>query len=346
MATITLRRVSGLAIVATVAALAAPASLAHADNTTKAITSVSIRIVDTKIAPGESGVVNGHLAVQGPLTPDGRTVSLEAKPAGATEFLPVAEVAAGDRGGLKADVTPDVTTRYRWAFAGDDETRPSHSGVAVLRVTTNTHVPHRTDSSLSVRAVKRITPNGIVDIVRGSLRARHHRLVHKAVVLMSKTAADTEWTFEEIDLTNRFGVTKFVVDPAVDTAYRLAFMGDARFTPATSGIVRVTTRPDASITADPASIVAGETTTLTGVVTENGAPMAGQSVKLWATKAGHPKSRHVVGAGVTDDQGGVVFTDSPAKSTKYQLQVVAGDGTAMAVSPMIRVKVTAPPATQ
>lgn len=57
MATITLRRVSGLALVATVAALAAPAPLAHADNTTKAITSVSIRIADTKIAPGESGVI-------------------------------------------------------------------------------------------------------------------------------------------------------------------------------------------------------------------------------------------------------------------------------------------------
>lgn len=342
MASFSLRRAAGLVAVATVVGLAAPAPLAHADDTTKAITSVSIRIPDNKIQPGEPGLVSGHLNVQGALSGAGRVVALEAKPAGATDFVPVAEVTAADRGGLKAAVSPEVTTRYRWAFAGDDETRPSHSGTAVLRVTTNTHVPRRLDTSLSVRAVKRITQDGIVDLVRGSLRAGRLPVRHRVVVLLSKTDAATDWTFEDSDLTNRFGVTKFIVDPAEDAAYRMAFLGTARLHPTTSGVVRVTTRPDATVTADPASIMVGETTTLTGVVTFNGTPVAGQDVKLWAHKAGKPKNLHVVATGVTDETGTAVFTDAPEKSTKYRIQVVAGDGTAAAMSPFALVLVTAP----
>src|SRR3954468_3390169 len=156
---------SGLAV--------APVSSAHAaEGATRAATSLSIRAVHSAVRPGGSDTVTGHLGVAGPLTSAGRTVTLEEKPMGTDCFTPVGTATAGARGGLHESVMPDVTTRYRWHYTGDSDTRPSISGIATVRVRTPQHPAHRIDTSLSIRAVHRVVkPNGS-DLIRGHLRAR------------------------------------------------------------------------------------------------------------------------------------------------------------------------------
>lgn len=340
MAPSSLRRVAGLAIVAAAAGLVVTPPTQAAPST-RAVTSISIRVVDPTVRPGHSGRVDGHLVIRGDAIREGRTVTLEAKPLGSTGFLPVAESLTAARGGLTATVTPEVTTRYRWRYAGDTDTRPSHSGVATIRVRTGTgHHPHRINTSLSVRAVHRATTDGIVDVVRGRLRAGRVSLGHRPVMLLGRTDAGAGWTFEGTALTDRKGVVRFDADPATDTAYRLAFLGTALLQPARSGVVRVVARPDVAIAADPTAITRGDATTITGTVTVEGSPAAGVTVKLWRVRAGHPRSHRVIGTAVTADDGTAVFTDSPKRTSGYQLRALPGSGSHAALSPVLRVTVS------
>ncbi len=61
---------------------------------------------------------------------------------GTDEFTPVGGAVAGPHNGVREDVSPAVTTRYRWHYAGDADTRPSYSGVATVRVRTPQHPPN------------------------------------------------------------------------------------------------------------------------------------------------------------------------------------------------------------
>lgn len=348
MASSSLRRASGIAALATAVGLAVVPSVQaqtmRAQTVAPAVTSLSIRVVDTRIEPGDTGQVNGHLAIAGDLPAEGRTVTLEARALGSTGFVPVAEVVAATQGGLSTDVLPQVTTRYRWRYAGDVDTRPSRSGIATIRVGDPTHVPHRLATSLSIRAVHRETPSGIQDLVRGSLRVRHARLGHRPVILLARAAGSEDWTFEGTQLTERHGVVRFPVDPAEDSSYRLAFLGTARLQPAHSGVVRFAARPDVSIAATPAAIVRGESTTVSGVVTLQGAALAGVTVELWGTKLGRPHSTGKIATATTADDGSVSFTDSPRRSTKYRLRVAHTDGVPNALSALALVVVDRTPA--
>ncbi len=345
------RLVSGVAIVATASAvLVAPtanaqsrASLTGESQTVRlAATSLSIRVVDARIKPGHDARISGHLAVAGGATAAGRTVLLEAKALGTTEFVPVAEVVSAARGGVSTIVEPEVTTRYRWRYLGDTDTRPSRSGVAAVRVRTTGHAPHRLASSLSIRHVFRVSALGGIDIVRGRLRVGRVSLPHRPVILLARAAGTTDWTYEGTRNTHRKGTVKFVVDPSVDTAYRMVFLGSRLLRPARSAVVRVPHRPDVAITVAPSSITRGETVTITGSVTDVGLPVAGAKVVLWAQKFGRPAdARRIAEAGITAEDGSVVFTDVPRRSTKYRLRVVGGEDFAPALSAIAGVVVAA-----
>jgi hypothetical protein len=347
MSSFALRLASGGAVAATAAVLlVAPGSAqAHTQVApSQDPTSLSIRILDTKVGPEESASIRGHLVVTGSATPGGRTIVLEARPLGTDEFVPVAQDTTGDRGGVSAVVTPQVTTRYRWHFSGDDNTRASTSGVGAIRVTDATHPTRRLATSLSIREVHRVTDAGIIDLVRGQLRAGRVVLPRRPVILLSRSADDADWTYEGTHRTQRRGVVRFVVDPAQDTAYRLVFLGTTRLLPAHSAIVRVAHRPDVAITVDPLAIVRGESITITGVVTDNGAPLVGATVALFAVRVREPGARRLVETGVTTDDGSVTFAHTPRVSTKYRLRVAASEGTPGALSPVVRVVLSPPPA--
>ncbi len=336
------RTAAGAAVLATaVAGVAAVPALHASADTGRAATSISIRAVHGAVRPGASDTIAGALAVAGPAVPAGRTVTLEARPMGAAGFTPVGDAVAGDRGGLRETVTPDVTTRYRWHYAGDTDTRPSYSGVARVLVRTPDHPARRIDTSLSIRAVRHLEPLDGTDVVRGRLLAGRVPLRHRLVLLVSRTGDSTSWTFEGAHRTRRLGVVAFAVQPAADTAYRLVFLGTPLLQPATSGIVRVLARPEVTIAAAPALIDRGETTTVSGTVTDAGAPVVGGTVKLFAHPAGSTQV-HLVGTATTAADGTVGLTDTPAVTMVYRLRLVASTEHPAALSDRARVDVRIP----
>jgi hypothetical protein len=337
------RTATAAALVTATAALAVPTLYAGpASATDRATTSLSIRAVHPAVKPGDSDRITGALAVSGPATAAGRTVTLEARPKGTTGFTPVAEATAGDHGGIRSSVTPDVTMRYRWHYAGDTDARPSLSGVATVRVRTPQLPAHRLATSLSIRAVHHVIGTGGVDVIRGRLLAGRVSLPHRRVILISRTADDATWSFDGVHRTRHLGVVTFRVVPAADTAYRLVFLGTRLLQPSRSAVVRVITRPDVAISASPQRIVKGDSTTVTGAVTDDGAPVSGATVKLLARRVGSTRDLHVIGIGTTADDGTVAFIESPAASMVYRLHLVRSAGLPGALSDRVRVWVAYP----
>jgi hypothetical protein len=329
-------------VLATAAAgvVALPALHASADPGLAA-TSLSIRAVHGAVRPGGSDTIAGSLAVAGSGSAAGRTVTLEAKPMGTDDFVPVGDTTARIHGGLRESVTPDVTTRYRWHYAGDTDARQSYSGVVNVRVRTPGHHGNRINTSLSIRAVRHVESLGGADLVRGRLLAGRVALRHRPVILVSRTGDATSWAFEGVHRTQRMGVVRFKVEPAANTRYRLVFLGTQLLQPAKSGVVRIVARPDVTIAAAPTRIARGESTTVSGAVTNGGTPVAGGTVKLLAHRVG---SHHVrlVGTATTAADGTVSFTDAPNWSTAYRLRLVHSTGIPGSVSQPVRVHVSLP----
>jgi hypothetical protein len=329
-------------IAATAAGLAvAPVVTSHAAAPERAATSLSIRAVHPAVRPGGTDTVTGHLGVAGDLSPAGRSVTLEARPMGADSFTPVATDTAGDRGGLRESVMPDVTTRYRWHYAGDTDTRPSVSGIATIRVRTPHHPAHRIATSLSIRAAHRVVNTQGTDRIVGHLRARRVPLAHRIVILVSRTSDDDSWAFEGAHRTRRLGAVDFRVSPDENTAYRLVFLGTGLLRPSRSAVVRIGARPDLTIAADPTRIDRGGSTTISGVASDDGAAIAGATIKLLARKAGSHRLR-AVESGTTAADGSIAFTESPKVTTSYRLRLVHTSGVRAALSEAARVAVRLP----
>jgi hypothetical protein len=335
------RTAAPVAVLAAAAVGLAVAPVLQADAAARAATTLSIRTARPAVQPGDTDTVTGHLGIAGDLSPAGRTVTLEAKPLGSDSFTPVGTATAGDRGGLHESVMPDVTTRYRWHYAGDTDTRPSVSGVATVRVRTPHPHARRIATSLSIRAAHPVvTPNG-TDVIAGRLRARRVPLRHRLVILVSRTADDDSWAFEGAHRTRRLGDVAFRVAPDEKTAYRLVFLGSPLLQPSHSAVVRIDTRPGLTIAADPRHILRGESTTISGTADDEGTPIAGATVQLLARKAGTHRVR-LVDSGTTAADGSIAFTASPPVTTSYRLRLVHTTGVRGAVSEAARVAVQVP----
>src|SRR4051794_629546 len=321
---------------AAVGTIAAPAHATQAHEST-----ISIRVPHPRIEAGDSTRVLGDLHIRGPEDPSGQTVTLEARPQGATVFTPVGTTTSGPRGGLSMDVAPAVTTRYRWFFAGAEDARPGKSGIARVVIVADQHHSHRIPTSLSVRAAHRIVGEDGRDLVRGRLRTHGIGLRNRVVDLLTRTAADPTWQLIGQDLTDRAGAVQFPIRPAPPAAYRLVFEGTPVFRPSHSGIVRIGVRPEVTAVAVPDSVDPGETTTVSGVASLAGQPLSGATVDLVARAAGH-HARSVVGSGTTAADGSVAITDTPTVTTVYRLVVRHSAGVPRGSSPAVRVHVRAP----
>ncbi|HEX6151248.1 hypothetical protein [Nocardioides sp.] len=98
--------------------------------------SVTTTIEATKghVQPGEQVAISG--VSEGLGRAMGATLTLQARPEGAAEFHTVAEtVAAAADGTVTATVTPEVTTEYRWFFAGRSYANEHFSGIVRVEVT-------------------------------------------------------------------------------------------------------------------------------------------------------------------------------------------------------------------
>ncbi len=305
MTTALLRRAaSGVAIATTVAGLGVVPALtavttAPAAATERTATTLSIKTVRSAVSPGASTKVTGALRVHGLGGQPGFTVTLEAKPQGTDAFVPVAEAVSAERGGLRVTVTPSTPTRYRWHYAGDEETRPSVSGVARVGVRTPTHPPTRLNTTLAIRLSHRVVAADGESVVRGRLATHRVAVRSRWVVLVSRTSGAEAWAFEDVAETGPDGRVMFGVSPAQATAYRLAFLGTPLLQPVRSAVVHVAVRPTVTATAAPTVIDPGGTTTISGVVVTASGPVVGAPVELLARRVGSPRDLQVVGTGTT-----------------------------------------------
>jgi len=243
---------------------------------------------------------------------------------------------------VSLEVTPTVTTRYRWSYAGAADSRPSRSGTARVVIVTDQHHGHRIPTSLSIRALHRVVDPGGADLVRGRLRSHGIGLRGRVVDLVTRTTADPTWQVIGQDLTDQVGAVQFPITPTTPAAYRLVFEGTAILHPSHSGVVRIGIRPTVTATAAPEVVNPGETTTVSGVATLSGQPLSGAAVDLVARPAGHAGPRQVVGTATTAADGSVAITDTPHASTVYRLVVRHATGVPRGASPAVRVKVRAP----
>ena len=339
------RRTSVLRLLVAVAAVSTAAVgtiTAPAHATRVPGSSLSIRVPHPRIEAGDSARVFGDLHVRGQQDQGGRTVTLEAKPAGATGFTAVGTSVSGPNGGVSLEVTPTVTTRYRWTYPGAEDARPSRSGIARVVIVVDQHHGHRIATSLSIRALHRLVDPGGADLVRGRLRSHGLGLPGRVVDLLTRTAADPTWQVVGQDLTDQVGAVRFPINPTVAAAYRLVFEGTPILRPSHSGVVRIGIRPGLTATAAPDLVNPGETTTVSGVATLSGRPLSGATVDLVARRAGHAGLRQVIGTGTTAADGSVAITATPTADTVYRLVVERGTGYARGASPAVRVDVRAP----
>ncbi|GAB3251367.1 hypothetical protein [Nocardioides dilutus] len=319
----------------------APASASAPERAVKNETTISIRVNDRRVEAGETTKVRGNLNIKKSDDEPGRLVTLEAKTADDAAFTAIGTATAGPRGGLKLQVAPAVTTRYRWYYPGDADTRASRSGVAriVVGPGQGDGTPERIKTTLSIRATDRPVDHDGDSLVRGKLLARGVEIPHRQILLLARTAGNP---FAPVATarTDRDGVVRFPVSPTVKTAYRLKFQGTRLLRPARSGVVRIGVRPEISASASPSPINPGESSTVSGLVTYEGAPYVGATVDLLARHPGRHGRFSVVATGTTDPLGAVSFVQSPLRTTVYRLLVRHSEGTPpRAVSDNVRVVV-------
>ena len=325
---------------ALVGVASAPSTAAPADRT--AGSTLSIRVPHPRIEANETTRVLGDLHVRGGADSSGRTVTLEAKAQGSSDFAPVGETVSGPRGGVSLEVAPTVTTRYRWHYAGAEDARPTKSGIARVVIVAEQHHGRKIQTSLSIRAAHRVAEPDGSNLVRGRLRTHGIGLRHRVVDLLTRTPGQQTWQLVGQELSNGAGGVQFVIHPTAPAAYRLVFEGTPVFRHSHSGIVRIGVRPAVTARATPDWINPGEATTVSGVATLGGQPLSGASVDLVARPSGHAGPGQVVGSGTTAADGTVSISDSPVVSTVYRLVVRHSVGVPRGASEGVRVKVRAP----
>lgn len=336
--------VAAVAVAATpvlVGVTSAPVSASTPERAEKRETSISIRVSDRRVTSGETSKVRGSLNIVKSDDEAGRNVTLEAKAQGADSFVAIGETTTGSRGGVRLKVAPTVTTRYRWFYAGDDGTRASRSGVARIVVVDDpgSGNPARIKTTLSIRATDRPVDGDGESVVRGKLLARRVEVPNREILLLARTAGNP---FEAVAMarTDRDGVVRFPVSPAVKTAYRLKFEGTRLLRPSRSGVVRVGVRPTVDASAEPTTVDPAGTTTVSGLVTYNGAPYVGATVDLLGRSSKRHAKLRLLDTGTTDALGAVSFEQAPIRTTVYRLRVRHTEGTPpQAVSDNVRVVV-------
>lgn len=318
-------------------ALVAGASAVSATGTTH--TSLSIRAQQSHIVSGHTDRIAGTLLAGG-AAGSGETIRLVARPNGAGHFGLVRTATTGAQGHVAFTVSPARTTRYQLRFAGDATDRPSHSGVVTVRVTPS-H-PRRLGSALSIRLARRVIAFGGSDRVIGRLTHRNIGLGGRHVLLESRQPATVPWAVVANHVTGRHGFVGFTVTPASTTRYRLVFTGGTLLRPSHSAGRTVVVRA-ARLTANasPSSIDSGQSSTVSGVLTNDGSPTEGASINLRAEPAG---THHftTVGTGTTAADGSVSFPVTPTVTTRYRLVEPATSTSSAVASRIVSVTVRKP----
>ena len=214
-------------------------------------------------------------------------------------------------------------------------TRPVFTAAAITvatlvtgtAVTTTAFADSKVATNLSIREARQTILAGQSNVISGQLRARGFGpLANATVQLLERTVSATAWTPAASASTNDRGVARFQVSPTATTRYELSFVGDAGHYASQSGVVRtmVTQRVPTAIGIEISrhSITSGESADVRGRLhlaqrTRHPRPVPGQQVTLKQLLP--DDSWQAVASAVTNDNGVVHFTVTPATTTSYAL---------------------------
>ncbi len=304
-------------------------------------TSISIRVEPGTVAPGGAATVRGHLRVPG-ASAAGREVGLEAKATGETDFVQVGTTTAGPNGGVVVSVRPEVTTRYRWRYAGAEDAIERVSGTVIVTVRTTGQPGRRVPTAIAIRAVRPAVAPGAATAVRGRLHAGQLTLRGKWIVLLSKSAGADTWQFRNARRTDRAGRVNFLIRPRTHTSYRLNFSGTQVHRPARSGVVEVRVRPTVTVAVDPTQVDPGASITVTGAIAGPEGPVGEATVDLMAREVRRGATWAVVASTTSAADGAVRLLAAPEQTSRYRLWVRASLATPSARSRTVTVEVRSP----
>jgi hypothetical protein len=193
------------------------------------------------------------------------------------------------------------------------------SGVALAGPALSAAASPRAHTTLSIRSAHGSINPGGSDAITGSLAARGGHVAGRRIVLLSRALGSNTWTKDKVHFTGLHGRVGFEVTPLVTTRYRLAFRGNRFQQGSISGVVQVrvldTTSLTIAVSAD--SIDAGQSDTVSGVLSLDGTPLVGQTVKLLRSHNLHGWVK--IGSATTAADGSVSFTVSPVVTSHYVL---------------------------
>jgi 5-hydroxyisourate hydrolase-like protein (transthyretin family) len=191
----------------------------------------------------------------------------------------------------------------------------------------------RDATSLGIHVGRHAIGSGDSDRIVGRLTTRHHGDPGRRVVLQSRPPKTTTWTTVTSGTTHVRGRVGFTVTPTATTRYRLVFRGGPALRPTHSrGRTVVVRDMRLTATATPGSIDAGQTASVSGVLSDKGTPTVGATIDLLAKPVGTHHGFSAAGTAVTGTDGSVAFPVTPTTTTRYRLVEPAASAAAAATA--------------
>jgi hypothetical protein len=216
------------------------------------------------------------------------------------------------------------------------------SGAALSGTAAASPPTPKSHTSLSIRTIRGAINPGGGDIVKGQLQSFDGHNAGRRVVLLARPAGTPGWTKAKRHRTRAHGQVAFQVTPATTTLYQLAFYGNKKQQASRSGVVRVRVLDTTSlvISVGSGSIDPGESDSVNGVLSLDGTPLVGDTVKLFGATR-HQKLSYMASA-ITGNDGSVSFAVTPVVTSHYVLVFKKTDTNAGARSAVTTIHVRQP----
>lgn len=179
-------------------------------------------------------------------------------------------------------------------------------------------------TTLSITVGESAIKAGQQDSISGTLLSDGRPAAAQEVRLYRFSHRLNKWRPIRTKPTSQAGVVTFEVHPGITRKYELVYHGDSSLAPTTSSVVTVTVAPAAkrvtalSVSAAPASIAAGHSAKITGVLTADGKPLARRVVSLYRYDISTSKWVRIA-VELTGPHGGVAFTRKPTATSTFAL---------------------------
>jgi hypothetical protein len=220
------------------------------------------------------------------------------------------------------------------------------SGAAIAGAVTSASAAQRAHSTLSIRSARSVINPGGGDTISGQLQVWGNlgNAGRRVALFSHAKGSGTGWTKLDVHFTGNNGAVGFQVTPATTTRYQLRFWGNKQIQGSRSGVVAVRVSDTTSLTIAVGSrwIDAGQSDTVTGVLSLDGTALVGDSVNLLGAADGKNTKLANLGSQVTAADGSVSFSVTPTSSSHYVLVFQKTATAAGARSALARIHVKLP----